>query len=83
MHSALIKWCLHLKLILSGAYNALRNSGVITLLSERTLRSYKHWIKAGTGFQPAVDDQVLKEMNISEEKERYVVLWWDLDRIQI
>ena len=45
--------------------------------SERTLQSYTHWIKAGTGFQPAVDDQLLKEMNISEDKDRYVVLCWD------
>ncbi len=50
--------------------------------SERTLRSYTHWIKAGTGFQPAVDDQLLKEMNISEEKDRYVVLCWDEVKIK-
>lgn len=81
-HLALIKWCLHLKFISSGAYHALRNSGVITLPSERTLRSYTHWIKAGTGFQPAVDDQLLKEMNISEEKDRYVVLCWDEVKIK-
>lgn len=76
-HPALIKWCLHLKFISSGAYHALRSSGVITLPSERTLRSYTHWIKAGVGFQQAVDDQLLKEMNINEEKDRYVVLCWD------
>ncbi len=50
--------------------------------SERTLRSYTHWIKAGTGFQPAVDDQLLKEMNISEEKDRHVVLCWDEVKIK-
>ena len=76
-HPALIKWCLHLKFISSGAYHALRSSGVITLPSERTLRSYTHWIEAGIGFQQAVDDQLLKEMNINEEKDRYVVLCWD------
>ena len=49
-HPALIKWCLHLKFISSGAYHSLRSSGVITLPSERTLRSYTHWIKSGIGF---------------------------------
>ena len=76
-HPALIKWCLHLKFISSGAYHSLRSSGVITLPSERTLCSYTHWIKSGIGFQQAVDDQLLKEMNISEEMHRYVVLCWD------
>ena len=49
-HPALIKWCLHLKFISSGAYHALRSSGGITLPSERTLRSYTHWywISAGS-----------------------------------
>ena len=76
-HPALIKWCLHLKFISSGAYHSLCSSGVITLPSERMLCSYTHWIKSGFRFQQAVDDQLLKEMNISEEMHRYVVLCWD------
>lgn len=76
-HPALIKLCLHLRFKSSGAYHALRSSGVITLPSERTLRNYTHWIKAGVGFQQAVDDQLLKEMNVTEEKHRYIVLCWD------
>jgi len=76
-HPTLVKLCLHLKFLSSGAYHALRSSGVISLPSERTLRSYTHWIKAGTGFQQAVDDQLLKEMDITEEKHQYVVLCWD------
>ena len=41
-HPALIRWCLHLKFISSGAYHALRNSGILTLPSERMLRDYTH-----------------------------------------
>ena len=33
----IIKWCLNLKLLSSAAYHALRSSGFITLISERTL----------------------------------------------
>ena len=76
-HPAIIKWCLHLKFISSGAYHALREAGVITLPSERTLRYYTHWMPAKVGFMPEVDTQLVKEANISEEKDRYVVLCWD------
>ncbi len=31
-------------------YNAIRTSGLISLPSERTLRDYTHWIKAGVSF---------------------------------
>ena len=50
-HPALIKWCLHLKFKSSSAYHAIRSTGVLTLLSERTLRDYTHWMKGDVGFQ--------------------------------
>ena len=81
-HPAMIKWCLHLKFISSGAYHALRNSGVITLPSERTLRDYTNWIRAGVGFHSAVDDQLVQEMHISEERHRYIALCWDEMKIK-
>ena len=64
-----MKWCLHLKFISSGAYHALRKSGMITLPSERTLCDYTHWMPAKIGFMPEVDTQLVKEVNISEEKD--------------
>ena len=73
-HPAIIKWCLHLKFISSGAYHALRGSGLITLPSERTLRDYTHFIRAGVGFIPEVDAQLVKEAAMTSEKDRYVVL---------
>ena len=33
-HPAMIKWCLHMKFISSGAYNALRTSGFVKLPSD-------------------------------------------------
>ncbi len=76
-HPAMIKWCLHLKFMSTACYNAIRTSGLISLPSERTLRDYTHWIKAGVGFSAEVDAQLVKEAQISEEKDRYVVLVWD------
>lgn len=76
-HPALIKWCLHLKFLSSGCYHALRNAGIISLPSERTLCDYTHWVRAGVGFIPEVDSQLVKEASISEEKDRFVVLVWD------
>lgn len=81
-HPAIIKWCLHLKFISSGAYHALQETGIITLRSERTLRDYTHWMPAKVGFMPEVDTQLVKEANISEEKDRYVVLCWDEVKIK-
>ena len=76
-HPAVIKWCLHLKLLSSGGYHALRTSGLITLPSERTLRDYTHFVKAGVGFSHDVDRQLMKDANIKQEKDRFVALVWD------
>ena len=76
-HPAIIKWCLHLKFKSSGAYHALRSTGVLTLPSERTLRDYTHWVKGGVGFRADVNEQLMKEANIQEEKDKYTVLVFD------
>ncbi len=76
-HPTMIKWCLHLKFMSTACYNAIRTSGLISLPSERTLRDYTHWIKAGVGFSAEVDAQLVKEAQLSEVKDRYVVLVWD------
>ena len=81
-HPALIKWCLHLKFKSTSAYHALRNTGVLTLRSERILFDYSHWIKGETGFQPKVNDQLLEEVDIAEEKNKYVVLAFDEMKIR-
>ena len=47
-HPAIIKWCLHLKFISSGAYHALRESGMITLPREL-------YVTIHTGCQQKLD----------------------------
>lgn len=81
-HPAIIKWCLHLKFKSSGAYHVLRSTGVLTLPSERTLRDYTHWVKGGVGFKSDVNEQLIKEANVQEEKDKYIVLVFDEMKIR-
>ena len=76
-HPSIIKWCLHLKFKSSSAYDALRSTGVLTLPSERTLRDYTHWMKGQVGFSSSLNQELIKEANVNEEKDKYVVLVFD------
>ncbi len=44
-HPLLIRFALNLKYLSSTAYQAIRESGMIALPSERTLYDYTHWVK--------------------------------------
>ena len=83
-HPAIIRWCLYLKLISSGAYDALKSSGVLVLPSERTLRDYTHWMKAASGFIEAVDKQLMDDAKIKDLQEflKFVCLLFDEVRIK-
>ena len=58
-HLAVIRWCLYLHHKSSGAYSTLRDSGVFSLPSERTLRDYHHFASSTTGFSKDTDMQLL------------------------
>ena len=76
-HPMLIRWCLHLKMMSSAAYDALR--GVLTLPCGRTLQDYTRWIQAGVGIQPEVTEQLMKEAKIDslQEWKKYVAVVFD------
>lgn len=57
-HPAMIRWCLYLHHRSSSFYATLRNSRVITLPSERTLRDYRHCFSADFGFSALSDRQL-------------------------
>ena len=59
-HPAMIRWCLYLHHRSSGCYATLRDSGVITLPSERTLRDYRHCFTADFGFSASSDHQLFE-----------------------
>lgn len=61
-HPALIRWCLYLHHRSSGCYSTLRNSGVLSLPSERTLKDYKHFAPAVVGFCTSTDLQLLDQV---------------------
>jgi len=71
-HPMVIRWCLYLRRKSSTAYEALRDSGFVTLPSSRTLFDYSHYIKSALGFQPDVV-QVLKTE--AEKKGMYGETW--------
>ncbi len=73
----MVKWCLHLKMISSAAYHAMR--GFIKLPYERTLRDYTHLFKAATGIQPEVSAHIIKEAKVDtlEEWKKYVAVVFD------
>ena len=81
-HPTMIKWCLSIKLKSSGAYESMRE--FLTLPSSRTLRDYTHYIKASTGFQPEVTEQLMKEAKLETLKdfEKNVVLVFDEVKIK-
>ena len=83
-HPMIIKWCLHLKMLSSAAYHALRTSGFITLPSERTLRDYTHLVRSALGIQPDVNEQLIKEAKVTslEQWQKYVVVLFDEVKIK-
>ena len=81
-HPFIIKWCLNLKLISSGAYHALRTAEFIKLPSEHTLRDYTHYCKETLGFQKETLNQLYKEVKDIPESRRYVSLILDEMKIK-
>ncbi len=57
----------------------LRNSGVLKLPSQRTLRDYTYYTQATTGFSVSVDQQMMDAANILNcpEREKNVVIIFD------
>ena len=57
-HPLIIKWCLYLHHCSSGAYKVLRNSKLLCLPSEHTLRDYTHFNSTRAGFSDATNHQL-------------------------
>lgn len=69
-HPAMIRWYLYLHHKSSGCYATLRNSGVINLPSDRTLRDYRHSSSAKAGFSKETDLELFEA--IAQQKPRHL-----------
>ena len=78
-HPLMIKWCIYLRHLSSKAYETLRDSGYISLPSQRTLRDYTNCVKATTGFSYEVDKQLMQAANVEScpDWQKLVVLLLD------
>ena len=83
-HPVIIKWCLHLKMLSSAAYHAMRTSGFLTLPSERTLRDYTHVVRGAIGIQAEVNEQLMKEAKVATMQgyEKFVAVAFDEVKIR-
>ena len=69
----IIKWCLYLRHLSGGrAYEMLRESGVVRLPSQSTLRDYTIYTKTKCGFSDDVDLQLLEiaKLDTCTEKDK-------------
>ena len=76
-HPLIIKWCLYLHHISSKAYEPIRNSGIITLPSSRTLRDYKHLSSTKVGFSIEADRQLVDILAQKNGLAKYGMLMFD------
>ena len=78
-HPLMIKWCLHIRHISSGGYEALWKSGCLSLPSQCTLRDYTHYAAVTSGFSMDVDRQLIDAAQIGscDERKKCVVLLMD------
>ena len=63
-HPLMIKWCIYLRHQSGKAYETVRDSGCISLPSQRTLRDYTNSVKAYAGFSAEVDHQLFVAANL-------------------
>ena len=75
----MVRWCLYLRHLSCSAYEMLRETGTITLPSQRTLRDYTYHTKATVGFSHEVDQQlkIAAKLPLCAEKDKCVILIFD------
>ena len=78
-HPLMIQWCLYLQHLSSSAYELIRESGIIKLPSQRTLRDYTYITKAKAGFSSDVDEQLMKaaKLDLCAERDKCVIILMD------
>lgn len=65
-HPLFIRWCLSIMLASPKTYNVIRESGLITLPSQRTLKDYINWFKPKLGYQNETFMQLKDDYRVTE-----------------
>ena len=75
----MIRWCIYLRHLSSSAYEMLRETNVIRLPSQRTLRDYTYFTKATAGFSADVDQHLIETIKIQScpKREKYFIAVMD------
>lgn len=81
-HPMIIRFCLSLASRSSSCYEELRNSGVLVLPSQRTLKDYRNFIKPQCGFNPKVIKELREQTKDLFDVERYIVMLFDEMKIR-
>ena len=81
-HPMIIRFCLSLAAKSSSCYEELRNSGILKLPSQRTLRDYRNYVKPKPGFNNQVILELKKMTSDYTYLQRYVVLLIDEMKIR-
>ena len=81
-HPMIIRFCLSLASKSASAYDELRDSNVLTLLSRGILRDYRNAIKPKVGFNPEVTAELCKLTSGLEGVQRFIVMSFDEMKIQ-
>jgi hypothetical protein len=78
-HPLFVRWCLNVMLSSPKTYNIIRDSGMLVLSSQRTLKDYSNWFKAKLGYQSEVFQQLAEDYKVFEfnDAQRHVMLAFD------
>jgi hypothetical protein len=76
-HPMMLRFAILLHSQSPAAYEVLKETGVLKLPNERTLRDYSNFIQPQTGFNPAVLEDIRKEAENFSDNQRWVVLMHD------
>ena len=81
-HPHIIRFCLSIHAKSPAAYREIRDSGVLVLRSEKTLRDYRNFFKPKAGFHPENIERLKSQISQYFGIQRYVVIAFDEMKIQ-
>ena len=81
-HPHVIRFCLSLHAKSPAAYKELKDSGILVLPSQRTLRDYRNFFKPKPGFNSENIERLKEQSSDYFDIQRYVVLSFDEMKIQ-